>query len=61
MEETNAQGLYEIRCHGERNADPMNHPRNAASHVLTAKISTREGKQLRHERMGHTMTRPPHN
>jgi hypothetical protein len=51
--EKNAQGLYEIRCHGERNVDPMYHPRNCASYALTAEISTREGKQLWHERMGH--------
>jgi hypothetical protein len=51
--EKNAQGLYEIRCHGERNVDPMFHPRNCASYALTAEISTREGKQLWHERMGH--------
>jgi Integrase core domain len=49
----NAQGLYEIRCHGERNVDLMYHPRNGASFALTAEISTGEGKQLWHERMGH--------
>jgi hypothetical protein len=51
--EKNAQGLYEIRCHGERNVDPMYHPRNGASYALTAEISTREGKQMCHECMGH--------
>jgi hypothetical protein len=51
--EKNAQGLYEIRCHGERNVDPMYHPRNSASYALTAEISTREGKKLWHERMRH--------